>query len=188
LFSPTFTPPSEAEYAVWREQRQSTSDLVTEHQRAGRCYQCVDQQTHGAVFGPQHILFQDDRLFAALAGDPRSPGHTVVVWREHVQDFTGLDDPDTAHLFSVCTRLAHAIRAALTGVARVYLVSMCDGPVNHLHVQLIPRYEHEPIGSRRFVSPRQPLRQGAEIMTSIRNHLAEHKPSPGRTGTGTGTG
>lgn len=172
MFSPSFVPPSDAEYAAWRERREGTAELVREQQRAGRCYQCVDQQTHGAVLGRQHVLYEDDLLFAVLASDPRSPGHTIVVWREHAQDFTELDDRGTAHLFSACTRVARAIRAALAGVGRVYLVTMCDGPVNHLHVQLIPRYEHEAIGSERLVSPRQPLREAAEITTAIRQHLA----------------
>jgi diadenosine tetraphosphate (Ap4A) HIT family hydrolase len=170
-FSPAFTRPSDTEYAAWREQRERIAGLVLEQQRAGRCYQCVDQQTGGAIFGQQHVLYEDDRLFAVLASDPRSPGHTIVVWRAHVQDFTGLDQRDTAHLFSVCTEVARAIRAALAGTERVYLVSMCDGPVNHLHVQLIPRYEHEAIGSKRLVSSRQPLREAAEITAAIRAHL-----------------
>ena len=37
---------------------------------------------------------------------------------------------------------------------RVYLCSMCDGPVNHYHVQLIPRYSNEKRGSGNFVKQR----------------------------------
>ena len=32
---------------------------------------------------------------------------------------------------------------------------MADGPMNHYHVQLIPRYESEERGSKNFVKPRQ---------------------------------
>jgi diadenosine tetraphosphate (Ap4A) HIT family hydrolase len=174
MFSPSFDRPSDAEYEAWRQQREAAGRLVREQQQAGRCYQCVNQQTHGAVLGPDHVLYEDDRLFAVLASDPRSPGHTIVVWREHVQDFTGLDDRGTAHLFSVCARVARAILAALAGTERVYMVTMCDGPGNHLHIQLIPRYQHEAIGSKRLVSPRQPLREAAEITTAIRESLAEY--------------
>ena len=37
---------------------------------------------------------------------------------------------------------------------RVYLCSMCDGPMNHYHVKLIPRYSDEKRGSRNFVKPK----------------------------------
>ena len=31
---------------------------------------------------------------------------------------------------------------------------MCDGPMNHFHVQLIPRYDHEKRGSGNFTKRR----------------------------------
>ena len=37
----------------------------------------------------------------------------------------------------------------------VYLCTMCDGPMNHFHVQLIPRYSFEKRGSTNFVKERQ---------------------------------
>jgi len=41
------------------------------------------------------------------------------------------------------------------GCERVYLCTMCDGPMNHYHIQLIPRYFYEKRGSNNFVKPRQ---------------------------------
>ena len=32
---------------------------------------------------------------------------------------------------------------------------MCDGPMNHFHLQLIPRYKEEKRGSNNFVKERQ---------------------------------
>jgi hypothetical protein len=40
------------------------------------------------------------------------------------------------------------------GAESVYICSMCDGPMNHFHVQMIPRYAHERRGSRNFVKER----------------------------------
>ena len=37
----------------------------------------------------------------------------------------------------------------------VYLCTMCDGPMNHFHVQLIPRYDFEKRGSKNIVKERQ---------------------------------
>ena len=36
----------------------------------------------------------------------------------------------------------------------VYLCTMCDGPMNHFHIQLIPRYDFEKRGSKNFVKDR----------------------------------
>ena len=41
------------------------------------------------------------------------------------------------------------------GCERVYLCTMSDGPMNHYHVQLIPRYKDEERGSKNFVKPRK---------------------------------
>jgi diadenosine tetraphosphate (Ap4A) HIT family hydrolase len=43
--------------------------------------------------------------------------------------------------------------------------------VNHLHLQLIPRYAGTPIGSRRLVDPRGPVLDGPELAAAIRAEL-----------------
>ena len=45
----------------------------------------------------------------------------------------------------------------------VYLCTMCDGPMNHFHVQLIPRYSFEKRGSKNFVKPRFEYKEDIEI-------------------------
>ena len=41
------------------------------------------------------------------------------------------------------------------GAESVYLCTMCDGPMNHFHLQLIPRYDYEKRGSKNFVKERK---------------------------------
>ena len=57
------------------------------------------------------------------------------------------------------------------GAESVYLCTMCDGPMNHFHVQLIPRYSHEKRGSRNFVKERQAYITAPEKITSLRELL-----------------
>lgn len=132
----------------------------------GRCFQCREQSS-GDVLGPQHLITDDADVRVVLALDPRVPGHTIVVWKPHVQDFTGLDDEATSRLFTVCRDVARALRTSLTGVERVYQVTMCDGEVNHLHIQLIPRYAGTPIGSRRLVDQRGPVLDGEQLVAAV---------------------
>jgi diadenosine tetraphosphate (Ap4A) HIT family hydrolase len=53
----------------------------------------------------------------------------------------------------------------------VYLVTMCDGPMNHFHVQLIPRYANELRGSKNFVKPRKEYEEDLEKRDEIRKIL-----------------
>ena len=53
----------------------------------------------------------------------------------------------------------------------VYLCTMCDGPNNHFHVQLIPRYDYEERGSDNFVKPRQAYVEDIEKRDEIRRLL-----------------
>ena len=116
----------------------------------------------------------------SLASDPRVTGHTIVVWKPHAHDFTELDDAATGRLFTVCRDVARAIRRALPGVERVYQVTMCDGPVNHLHIQLIPRYAGTPIGSRRLVIRADRCSTARRRRPGSRPHLPNPRPTPTR--------
>ena len=168
MITPRRSDPTPEEIEAWRSQRAAIGRSVQELIDRGICYQCHDQHTGGGVLGEQSVIADHDDVRAVLALDPRVAGHTIVVWKAHVHDFTGLDDAETARLFTFARDIARAIRSAIDGVERVYQVTMCDGPVNHLHLQLIPRYTGTEIGSRRLVDPRGPLRDGPELARAIR--------------------
>ncbi len=130
------------------------------------CYICHDLAT-GEVFPGQPIIHDDERFRVVLDLNPKAHGHTIVVSKPHRADFTELAPEETAALFALCTRVANAIKRGL-GAEKLYLVTMCDGGLNHLHVQLLPRYAGEPVGSKRLVAPRYPLQGGEEVANKIR--------------------
>ncbi len=57
------------------------------------------------------------------------------------------------------------------GAESVYLCTMCDGPMNHFHVQLIPRYSFEKRGSNNFVKPRFEYVEDKEKIQKLRLEL-----------------
>ena len=65
-----------------------------------------------------------------------------------------MPDELAAVLAKASSRMMRVIREVY-GCDRVYLCSMCDGPANHCHLQLIPRYAEEERGSANFVKPRR---------------------------------
>jgi diadenosine tetraphosphate (Ap4A) HIT family hydrolase len=53
----------------------------------------------------------------------------------------------------------------------VYLCTMCDGLMNHFHIQLIPRYSFEKRESRNFVKERKEYVEDKEKILKIRTLL-----------------
>ena len=155
--------------AAWQQQREQLNRRVEELRQAGICYTCHDLRT-GELFGDQHIVYEDELFRIALEPYPRARGHTIVVYKPHREDISQLSEEEACRVFQVCVRAVKAIKEAL-GAEKVYLNTMCDGSINHLHLQLFPRYGGDPIGSKRFVAERQPLANGQEIAHRIRASL-----------------
>lgn len=87
------------------------------------------------------LVHEDDRAVAFMDIQPASPGHLLVVSREHHDDLFSTPDDIAAHCLTVARRLAPGVRAA-TGAAAVNLFS-ANGraggqDVLHFHLHLIP--------------------------------------------------
>lgn len=121
----------------------------------------------GEVFEQQHNVYENEDFLVVLDSYPRAFGHTIVVFKPHREDMSELAPKEASALFRFCVRVVNAIKQALRA-KKVYMVTMCDGWINHLHVQFLPRYPGEPIGSRRLVAPRVPLVDGDALANRIR--------------------
>lgn len=95
------------------------------------------------------IFYEDERLYACLANYPKTRGHSVVVWKEDIDDLHMLSRENYEHLMDVVDDVRDAL-LDLLGVEKVYLVYMDE--TEHVHWHLVPRYdekgfnvlEHEP--------------------------------------------
>ena len=132
----------------------------------GICYICRDLET-GEVFGEQPTVYDDERLRVVLTLFPRMKGHTIVIFKPHREDISEINGEEASEILALCVRMTNAIKRGL-GAEKVYMNTMCDGEINHLHIQLFPRYPGERIGSSRFVAPRGPLTDGDATARRIR--------------------
>lgn len=155
---------------AWRQERADLAARIEALRRQGICPTCHDLRT-GALFGTQPVIHDDDRFRVVLDLYPRAVGHTIVVYKPHRDDLAALAAAETGSLMWLCVRVMNALKTAL-GAEKVYLNTMCDGGINHLHLQLLPRYPGDAIGSRRFVAERRPLTDGALLADRIRAALA----------------
>lgn len=93
------------------------------------------------------IVHEDDGALAFMDIQPASPGHVLVVSREHHADLFDVPPDIAAHCLRLAQDLAPGIRDA-TGAAAINLFSpngRAGGQdVLHFHLHLIPVREGEP--------------------------------------------
>ncbi len=121
----------------------------------GLCPTCYDRSHNFALYGDpaEKTLYENDLFTCVLIGAPRAPGHTCIISKAHYKDMMDIPDDLCAAVYLFAKKAMNALKAVY-GAESVYLCTMCDGPMNHFHVQLIPRYGYEKRGSKNFVKPR----------------------------------
>lgn len=123
---------------------------------AGICPTCFDKAHNKILYGDNasKLLYEDEDIECFLVGNPRADGHVAISTKQHFKDMMEIDDEICQKVFMFARNMMCLIKETYKSES-VYLCTMCDGPMNHFHVQLIPRYSFEKRGSKNFVKPRQ---------------------------------
>ena len=88
----------------------------------------------------------------------------------HYHDMSQIPDEVCSAVYIFAKKAMNVLKEVL-GVERVYLCTMCDGPVNHFHVQLIPRHPNTEIGSVNFKKPRMEYVHDEAVVKLVRSKL-----------------
>ena len=141
----------------------------------GICPTCFNRKHHGAVFGDtsDKLLYEDDEIECFFVGNPRADGHTCISTIEHYHDMSEAPDPINEKIIRFAKQLMIILKEVYQ-CERVYLCTMCDGPNNHYHVQLIPRYSDEKRGSGNFVKERHPYVYDAEKYNTVKARIHDY--------------
>lgn len=94
------------------------------------------------------ILCEDRNWIAFFPLTPATPGHTLVIPREHVDDLWSLTPSLGADLMNGVVRVGRAIRSAVTPAGMNLISSSgaaAEQTVFHLHLHVVPRYEGDEI-------------------------------------------
>jgi histidine triad (HIT) family protein len=101
---------------------------------------------------PGRFIWSDERCVAFLTIAPLRPGHALVVPRDEVDYWTGVDDDLLTQLMLVAKRVGSAQQAAFDAPRAGLIVAGFEVP--HLHVHVFPswgiddfdvaRVEHNP--------------------------------------------
>jgi histidine triad (HIT) family protein len=104
----------------------------------------------GIVAGrvPAQIVDSDEHTVAFMDISPATPGHALVVPREHSQDLFEISDQGLERTSIAMRRLASRMEQALEP-GGFNILNSCRQPawqtVFHYHVHVIPRYEDDPL-------------------------------------------
>lgn len=122
----------------------------------GICPTCFNRKYNGVLYGDMtnKLLYEDADIECFFVGNPRSEGHICISTIKHFHDMSEAPDYINEKIIRFAKQFMLIIKEVYN-CERVYLCSMCDGPNNHYHVQLIPRYSHEKRGSNNFVKTRK---------------------------------
>ena len=138
----------------------------------GICPTCFNRDCGGALYGDNSdkLIYEDGDIECFFVGNPRAVGHACISSLEHYHDMSEAPDRVNEKIVRVAKRLMRIIKEVYS-CERVYICSMCDGPNNHYHVQLIPRYSNEKRGSSNFVKPRSDYKYDKARLASVRELL-----------------
>lgn len=140
----------------------------------GVCPTCLDRRTNHRYYGDdsQWKTYEDEDIECLFVGNPRADGHMIISTKSHYHDLSEAPDEINEKIIRFVKAYMQIIKQVYD-CERVYLCTMSDGPMNHYHVQLIPRYAHEERGSKNFVKPRKQYNFDKEKFEKVKAMIAE---------------
>lgn len=138
----------------------------------GVCPTCYDREHERCLYGDpaEKMLYENELFECSLIGAPRAPGHTVIISKAHYKDMMEIPDDLCREVYVFAKKAMNALKTVYKAES-VYLCTMCDGPMNHFHVQLIPRFSYEKRGSKNFVKERKSCIAEPEKVQKLRELL-----------------
>lgn len=136
------------------------------------CPTCYNKENNNCLYGDisDKLLFENNDFECFLVENPRAVGHTAISSKRHYKDMMEIPDSLCKDIFTFAKKVMNTLKETYHSES-VYLCTMCDGPMNHFHIQLIPRYSSEKRGSKNFVKPRKKYIEDIEKIKQIRELL-----------------
>ncbi len=146
-----------------------TAGMLVDHEI---CPTCFDKANNHCLYGDDQdkMIVANDKYECFLVGNPRAQGHMLISSSKHFKNMMEIPNDLCKEIFIFAKRAMKAIKEVYR-CESVYLCTMCDGPMNHFHLQLIPRYASEKRGSANFTKPRKDYTYQFEKVNKLRKLL-----------------
>ncbi len=93
---------------------------------------------------PSYKLYEDNKVLVFLDVNPSHNGHTLIVPKQHYENFFDIDEELLHHILKVAKEIANLLKDKLNYDG----ISLCQNnsygqEVKHFHLHLIPKYKEE---------------------------------------------
>ncbi|NMC06429.1 MAG: HIT domain-containing protein [Candidatus Lokiarchaeota archaeon] len=108
------------------------------------CILCVIRDGNPAV--RTHKIFQDDKTFIILNLYPFNPGHMLICPARHVERWRDLIDAEVARIMALVKKAEDVLEHEFGCTSFNFGVNegkFSGASIDHLHVQLVPRFKSE---------------------------------------------
>ena len=120
---------------------------------------------------PAEAIYEDEYVLAVLDAFPIAPGHTIVLPRVHAPTILELPDAALAPVFAGVREVTNRLRIGL--VPHGFTIGINHGrhagqAIDHLHIHVVPRWEHDRGGSIHSVVQNPPVEDLKTIAEKVR--------------------
>lgn len=124
---------------------------------------------------PAHKVYEGEGVMAFLDIYPCTPGHTLVIPREHSASLNEMSPEDAGRLLQAAALVATKVQGAMGAAG--FNLGVNNGKaagqeVFHVHVHIIPRYAGDGGGSMKSVARMGGKESLEQIATKLRPALA----------------
>lgn len=95
---------------------------------------------------PCYKIYEDEHVLAFLDISQTTKGHTLVICKEHFDNFLATPKEIMHHVYDVAQRIGQ-VQTQITGAKGVNVLTNCyeaaGQSVMHFHVHVIPRYSNK---------------------------------------------
>lgn len=93
---------------------------------------------------PARKVYEDNHVIAILDVSQVTPGHTLVISKDHVRNILEFDDAFASTIFSRIPRIAKAVKNHDSDIKGLNIImnneEVASQTVFHSHIHLLPRY------------------------------------------------
>ena len=91
---------------------------------------------------PSKKIYEDDKVIAIMDVNPVVDGHVLIIPKEHIEDYTKLNNELLLHIYNIAQKLANEIMSKLNSRGITLTVNYGDSQiVKHFHLHLLPDYQ-----------------------------------------------
>lgn len=121
---------------------------------------------------PAHTIFEGEGAIAFLDIFPCTPGHTLVIPRQHHATLSEMPAEEVGKLFQAAAMVAGKVQAAMGAAG--FNMGINNGKaagqeVFHAHIHIIPRYQGDGGGSMKSVARMGGKEDLEQLATKIRH-------------------